>query len=71
MMKPLTSEEVRAWIASLPAEHQPGAARVAWSCVDMGVTLGLAGEARLKNPFEALLLTEAAQVVANARGKAR
>jgi len=50
-MKPLTAAEVRAWIASLPPELQPGAHAVAFSLIDIGITMGLAGAARASNPF--------------------
>lgn len=70
MIKPLTPTEVRAWIDRAPPAERQERAAIAWSCVDMGVTLGLAGEARLKNPFETAL-PAAAQVVAKPRGKAR
>lgn len=69
-MKPLTPADVRERIAKAPPAERPALIELAWSCYDMGVTGGLAGEARLLNPFE-VLLPPAAQVVAKARGKAR
>ena len=50
-MKPLTTAEARAWIASLPAELQPGAQAVAFSVYDEGMTAGLANLPRSSNPF--------------------
>jgi hypothetical protein len=70
MIKPMSAEEVRAWIRSLPAAHQPAAVRAAWSCHDGGINAGLVGQARLANPFETML-PAADQVVAKPKGKAR
>lgn len=70
MIKPLTAADIHDRIAKAPLAEQPALTELAWSCVDMGVTLGLAGEARLANPFEQLLPSDA-QVVAKAKGKAR
>lgn len=70
MMKPLSVAEINERIAKAPPAERPGLIELAWSCCDMGVTLGLAGEARLRNPFEPML-PPADQVVAKPKGKAR
>lgn len=70
MIKPLTAADVRDRIAKAPAAERAALIELAWSCVDMGVTLGLAGEARFANPFEQML-PKPAQVVSKPRGKAR
>lgn len=70
MMKPLTFQEVRARIAKAPAAEQPGLIEIAWSCYDSGITGGLAGQARLANPYEPML-PQADQVAVKPKGKAR
>lgn len=70
MMKPLTTAEIRDRIAKAPAADRPGLIEIAWSCYDQGLTGGYAGQARVLNPFEAML-PGSAQVVAKPRGKAR
>lgn len=70
MMKPLTFQEIRERIAKAPTAEQPGLIEIAWSCYDSGITGGLAGQARLANPFESML-SAAAQVVEKPKGKAR
>lgn len=70
MMKSLTAADIRERIGKAPPADRPGLIEIAWSCYDMGVTGGLAGQARLLNPFESML-PPAMQVVEKPRGKPR
>jgi hypothetical protein len=50
-VKPLTAAEVRAEVERLPAEFRVSALNLLASAFDEGMTAGLVGAARNKNPF--------------------
>lgn len=50
-MKALTTAEIRAEIAKLPAEHRATVAKMLFSAYDEGISGGLINMARNLNPF--------------------
>ena len=63
-MKPLTAAEVRAEVARLPEQYRESALLLLASAFDEGMSAGLVGAPRNKNPF---LVPQAPK----AKGKAR